>query len=123
MFSIREFRDLDLLLKLRETGPIQSKELAAALGADEFGSIIGRRLGWMRHYGMMDRSDGGLWSLSDGGRRVASARTKAAIVNELAALPEEQLIEVMAAVTARWRTGDPMISTMLRREFIFGTQR
>lgn len=123
MFSIREFRDLDLLLKLKDTGPIVSKDLAGELGADEFGSIIGRRLGWMRHYGMLERDDDGLWSLSDGGRRVAWARTRAALINDLEKLPAEELIEVMAAVTARWRTGDPMISTMLRREFIFGTQR
>ena len=123
MFSVREFRDLDLLLKLRETGPIQSKELAGALGLDEYGSIIGRRLGWMRHYGMMDRSDAGLWSLSDGGKRVAFARTRAALISDLEKLPAEELIEVMAAVTARWRSGDPMIAAMLRREFIFGTQR
>jgi hypothetical protein len=123
MFSIREFRDLDLLLKLKETGPILSKDLAAELGRDEFGSIIGRRLGWMGHYGMLERSDKGLWSLTDGGKRVAFARTRAALISDLEKLPAEELIEVMAAVTARWRSGDPMIASMLRREFIFGTQR
>lgn len=123
MFSIKEFRDLDLLLKLRETGPILSKELASELGYDEFGSIIGRRLGWMGHYGMLERSDKGLWSLTDGGKRVAFARTRAALIDDLGKLPAEELVEVMAAVTARWRSGDPMIAAMLRREFIFGTQR
>jgi hypothetical protein len=123
MFSVKEFRDLDLLLKLKETGPVASKDLAGELGRDEFGSIIGRRLGWMRHYGMLERSDGGLWTLTEGGKRVAWARTRAALISELEALPEAELIEVMAAITARWRSGDPMISTMLRREFIFGTQR
>jgi len=123
MFSVREFRDLDLLLKLKETGPILSRDLASELGKDEFGSIIGRRLGWMGHYGMLERSDKGLWSLTDGGRRVAWARTRAALIDDLGKLPAEELIEVMAAVTARWRSGDPMIAAMLRREFIFGTQR
>jgi hypothetical protein len=77
----------------------------------------------MRHYGMLERSDKGLWSLTDAGSRVVWARRRAALLDELASLPSEELIEVMAAVTARYRTGDPMISTMLRREFIFGTQR
>jgi hypothetical protein len=122
-FSVKEFRDLDLLLKLRESGPIKSKELAGELGADEFGSHLGRRLGWMGHYGMVERLDSGEWSLTDGGKRVAFARSRAALISDLSQLPEEELIEVMAAVTARWRRGDPMIASMLRREFIFGTQR
>src|SRR5262245_22333661 len=123
MFSVKEFRDFDLMLKLLDTGPVISKELAHELGQDEFGSHLGRRLGWMRHYGMLDRSPKGLWMLTDGGKRVINARKRARLMEELSALPAEELIDVMAAVTARWRTGDPMIATMLRREFIFGTAR
>ena len=123
MFSVREFRDFDLMLKLLDTGPVISKELAGTMGLDEFGSVIGRRLGWMRHYGMLDRDDKGLWSLTDGGKRVINARKRARLMEELESLPSEELIEVMAAVTARWRHSDPMIAVMLRREFIFGTSR
>ena len=123
MFSIREFRDLDILVKLRESGPILSRDLASELGADEHGSVIGRRLGWMRHYGMLERNDGSLWSLTDAGKRVVFARKRAALMQELGELPEEELIEVMAEVCARYRLGNPMIATMLRREFVFGTQR
>jgi len=122
-FSMRDFRDFDLMHRLLDTGPILSKELAHELGRDEFGSHLGRRLGWMRHYGMLDRNDAGLWSLTDGGKRVINARKRARLMDELESLPAEELIDVMAAVTARYRVGDPMIATMLRREFIFGTQR
>jgi len=121
---MREFRDFDLMLKLKEAGPIPSKELAHELGADELGSHLGRRLGWMRRYGMLDRDPKTkLWTLTEAGGRVVWARKRASLMRELEALPAEELIEVMAAVTARYRLGDPMIADMLRREFIFGTQR
>lgn len=120
-FSVREFRDFDLMAKLKETGPIPSKELAKELGGDELGSHVGRRLGWMRRYGMLEKTDDGLWELSEAGSRVVWAKRRAALMNELEALPQEELIEVMAAVCARYRLGQPMIATMLRREFIFGT--
>jgi hypothetical protein len=123
-FSMREFRDFDLMLKLKESGPIPSKELAGELGADEYGSHLGRRLGWMRRYGMLDRDPKTkLWSLTEGGSRVIYARKRARLMAELEELPAEELIEVMAAITARYRLGDPMTAVMLRREFVFGTQR
>jgi len=123
-FSMREFRDLDLMLKLKEAGPIPSKELAAECGADEFGSHLGRRLGWMHRYGMVERDPKTkLWSLTEAGGRVVWAKKRAALMDELEALPAEELIEVMAAITARYRLGDPMTAVMLRREFIFGTRR
>jgi hypothetical protein len=123
-FSMREFRDLDLMLKLKEAGPIPAKELAHELGADEFGSHLGRRLGWMRRYGMLDLDQKTRnWSLTEGGARVIYARKRARLMDELEALPAEELIEVMAAITARYRLGDPMTAVMLRREFIFGTRR
>jgi hypothetical protein len=123
-FSIREFRDFDLMAKLKESGPIKSKEMAAEMGFDELGSHLGRRLGWMRHYGMLDRDPKtALWSLTDAGARVLFARKRARLMEELESLPEEELIEVMAQVMARYQRGQPMIAVMLRREFIFGTRR
>ena len=123
-FSMTEFRDLDLMLKLKDSGPMQSKDLAAECGFDELGSHLGRRLGWMHRYGMVERDPKRKeWSLTEAGGRVVWARKRAALMSELEKLPAEELIEVMAAVTARYRLGDPMIATMLRREFIFGTRR
>ena len=124
-FSIREFRDFDLMLRLKESGPIPSKELVAELGFDdELGSHLGRRLGWMRRYGMLDLDPKSKrWSLTEGGSRVIYARKRARLMEELESLPAEELVEVMAAVCARYRLGDPMTAVMLRREFIFGTRR
>jgi len=123
MFSMREFRDLDLMAKLRDEGPVAAKELAGLLGNDEYGRHLGSRLGWMRHYGMLDRDPKtGLWSLTEGGARVLQANSRAIFAN-IDSIPEEQLVGVMADVTARYRRGDAMIATMLRREFSFGTQR
>ena len=119
---MREFRDLDLMAKLRDEGPSLSKDLAAAFGQDEYGSIIGRRLGWMRHYGMLDRTDKGLWMLTDGGERVLKANANS-LGTAIDRVPEEELVGVMADVMARYRQGDALIATMLRREFAYGTAR
>lgn len=123
MFSMREFRDLDLMMKLNHEGPLLARELAKDLGADEYGRHLGTRLAWMRRYGILDKTDKGVWSLTDAGNRVVHAKQRARLLDELGKLPVEELIEVMAAVIARSQKGDPMVGTMLRREFIFGTSR
>jgi hypothetical protein len=120
-FSVREYRDFDLMAKIRETGPISSRELAGELGMDELGTHIGRRLGWMRRYEMLEKNDGGLWALTDGGQRVITARTRAAFIRELEELPEEELITIMSHVMARYQHGQQLIADMIRREFVYGT--
>ena len=122
MFSMREFRDLDLMLRFQEEGPMKAKDMAAMLGADEYGRHLGSRLGWMRHYGILEKSRKDEWDLTPAGHRVVLARKRARLMDELAAIPTEELVEIMAAVIARSRR-DEMIGVMLRREFIFGTQR
>jgi len=122
MFSIREFRDLDLMLRLKEEGPTKSKDLAHMLGADEYGRHLGTRLAWMRRYGMVTHNGKQEWDLTESGQRVVWAKKRAALLRELEELPEEELIEVMAHITARYHRGQPMIARMLRREFVFGTQ-
>src|SRR5262245_46368102 len=123
MFSMKEFRDLDLMLRFQEEGPMKAKDMVLALGGEEYGKHLGTRLAWMRRYGILDRSERGEWDLTRAGPRVSPARKRARLMDELAALPLEELIEVMAAVIARSQKGDGMIGTMLRREFIYGTQR
>ena len=121
-----DMRDLDLMFKLREVGGITSKELAEELGlaGDNAHSQVGVRMSWMRRFGMVDFSPKGrTWSLSHGGGRVVESKIRAAMQQELLEIPDEQMIEVMSHVTTRWRLGDPMVAAMLRREFLFGTQR
>ena len=42
---------------------------------------------------------------------------------DLEKLEDEDWIDVMAHVTSHYWHGSPMVATMLRREFAFGTQR
>jgi hypothetical protein len=124
--TVLDFRDLDLMLKLEaEGGEAQTWELAEALGFGDNGRMpVARRLAWMRHYGMLAfDEERRLWRLSKGGERVVNARVKAAASRQIEALPDESMVEVMAAVTTRYRHGEPMIADLLRREFQFGTQR
>lgn len=118
--SLYDFRDLDLMLALHASGGMTSRQLAEALGIPTAG--VGTRASWMRRFGMLDFDErSGVWTLSGGGLRVVEAKRKAAAIRVVEDVPNESLVDVMSHVTARYRLGDPMIATMLRREFAFGT--
>jgi len=127
-FSLYDFRDLDLMLKLADEGDeegwVETRALASALGVEEGEKVngVGIRLSWMRRYGMLEFDDKQkLWRLSPSGERVVRARTRAAATKQIDTVPDEALVDVMAHVTSRYRLGDPVMATMLRREFQFGT--
>jgi predicted ArsR family transcriptional regulator len=123
MISLYEFRDLDLMLKLSEAGTLSSGDLAGELGLDgEAIRAAGIRMAWMRRYGMVsfDRKKK-MWSLTRAGTRVVQAKRRAALKKLVDEMPEGELIEAMAYITARYRLGDPTVAHLLRREFIFGT--
>jgi hypothetical protein len=124
--SLLDFRDFDLMAKMREEGDndgwLETELLARAVGlGDDHNRHMGIRLGWMRRFGMVERDEQrGLWRLTPGGERVVAARVRAATVRELEALPEEALIETMSSVLQRYRLADAMTATMLRREVVYG---
>jgi len=127
-FSLYDFRDLDLMLKIADAGDhegwVETRELASMLGVDEGDKAngVGIRLSWMRRFGMLDfDAERRMWRLSSGGERVTNAKLRAARAKTIDELPDEQLVEVMAHVTTRYRLGDPVMATMLRREFAYGT--
>lgn len=127
--SVYDFRDLDLMIKLADLRNgsglgVESTELAEAVGLDDARGM-GSRLSWMQRKGMLrvDDRDGRRWDLSRGGERVVEARLRAAQVRAVESLDDEQMVGVMAHVTSRYQHGDPMLAEMLRREFLFGTQR
>jgi hypothetical protein len=125
--SIFEFRDLDVLLKLREEqdvdGFVESAHLSRALGIGERGTDVASRLNWMRHYGMLEfDSERRLWRLTSAAERVTEAKLRAAQSRTIEAIPDESLIDVMAKVTQRYRSSNGMLAEMLRREFKYGTR-
>lgn len=130
--SLFDFRDLDLMLKLEAEGDaegwVETEAMARALGFDDDRQPIAIRLAWMRRYGMIEKppnakpSDPTRWRLTEGGLRVIRARVKASQFRTIEALPDEAMVEVMANVTSRYHLGSPMIATMLRREFLYGTK-
>jgi len=124
--SMYDVRDFDLMSKLAEEaddrGEISATELAEALGLGDDVKALGIRLAWMKRYGMTAYDDGRkTWKLAPGGHRVVAAKRKSAVADRVDAVPEEQLVDVMAHVTTRYRYGDPVIATLLRREFVYGT--
>jgi hypothetical protein len=125
--TLYDFRDLDLMLKLKAEGNsegwVETEAMAEALGFGEDRLPIAQRLSWMRRYGMVEFDDQRrLWRLSEGGERVTQARLRAARSRAIEALEDEVMVEVMAKVTQRYLHGSPMLATMLRREFLYGTR-
>jgi len=123
MYAIR---DLDVMLRMRDEandrGEVTAAELADALGLSDEVRNVAIRLAWMKRYGMTTYSDERqAWALAPGGQRVIAAKAKAALSERIDNVPDDQLIDVMAHVTTRYRYGDPVIATMLRREFAYGT--
>jgi hypothetical protein len=125
--TLYDYRDLDLMLKLEEIGNDEgwasTHDLASSLGMDDDARAVGGRCGWMRRFGIFDYDEKTkLWRLSAGGQRVSQAKIRAAAEKAVANIPDESMIEVMAHVTSRYRQGDALMATMLRREFQFGTR-
>jgi hypothetical protein len=124
--DVYTFRDTDLMAKVGESGAegATAAEIAAELGMDDVEGhhALGRRFSWMRRYGMLTYDEKAkLWLLSEGGERVLESRARAALVTRIESVPDEEMVEVMAHVTSRYRLGDPMVANMLRREFVYGT--
>jgi hypothetical protein len=127
--SLYDFRDLDLMLRIADEAEarITSKDLADAIGLDsEDGGTqaVAVRLAWMKRFGFVEYHDSHHnWTLSAGGRRITQANLRAAQTRAIEAVPDEAMVEVMSHVTSRYRLGDPVIANLLRREFLFGTQK
>lgn len=123
--TLYDFRDVDLMHKLAAeggAGGLTSKELAEALGMPDDVQAVGMRSAWMRRYGFFDfDEERKLWTLSDGGERIIEADTKASAIEKLDELPDEAMVDVMAHVTSRYRHGETLNATLLRREFAYGT--
>lgn len=126
--SVYDFRDLDLMVQVRDLmngDGVTSQDVREALGMpEESQSAVGSRLAWMRRFGIFTKDEKtGTYRLTAGGERVIESKVKAATQHRLEAVPDEAMVEVMAHVTARYRLGDPLMATLLRREFVYGTAR
>lgn len=124
---LHDFRDLDLLLKIEneadEEGWVETEHAARSLGFGDDQQPLGIRFSWMRRYGMLEFDEKRrMWRLTPAAQRVTEARMRAAQASSLEKLPDELMVEVMSKVTQRYMHGSPMVATMLRREFQFGTQ-
>jgi hypothetical protein len=125
--NLYSFRDLDLLLKLQEEadeeGWVETAAAAESLGFER-GLAVSTRFSWMRRFGMLEFDHKRkMWRLTPAAQRVTEARLRAAHAKTMEELPDELMVDVMSKVTQRYRHSDPMLATMLRREFAFGTQR
>lgn len=126
--TLYDFRDLDLMLHLAEMANgkgVPTSELAEVIGfAEGDNRAVGIRLAWMKRYGMVAYDEKQkLWNLSRSGERVTQAQLRAPELRVVEEMPDESAIELMAHVTSRFQRGEPMIAQMLRREFLFGTQK
>jgi hypothetical protein len=126
--TLYDFRDSDIMHHIAEStngAGVSAIDIADLIGLGEDGTRqVGIRLAWMKRYGMVAYDDKDhLWKLSKGGSRVIASRLLAPQFKVVDALPDESMIEVMAMVTSRFQRGETMLAHMLRREFMFGTQK
>jgi hypothetical protein len=127
--TLYDFRDVELMHKIvaeaNGSKGVTSAELSEALGFDEGDRRpVGIRLAWMKRYGMVlydDRDQ--TWRLTAGGGRVIAAQQLSREIEIVDRLPDESMVEVMAHVTSRYRHGQSMLAHLLRREFLYGTQK
>lgn len=123
--TLYDFRDLDLMHKVAAeggAGGVSSRELAEALGMGDDVQAVGMRSAWMKRYGFFDfDKENKLWRLSNAGERIVESDVRASTISKLEQVPDEALVDVMAHVTSRYRHGDPLTATLLRREFSYGT--
>jgi len=125
--TIYDFRDVDLMMKLSsemsdEGEGIPSDEFADSLGMSRDVQAVSQRCSWMVRYGFFQfDKEKRLWTLSPAGERIVKAQELASGIDELAALDDEAMVDVMAHVTSRYRYGDRVTATLLRREFVHGT--
>jgi flagellar hook protein FlgE len=124
-FTLYDFRDLDLMLAVADAvnddGFVTTEDLASAVGVENKQSV-GTRMAYMRRNGIFSFDEKRrLWSLTKGGERVLAAR-KQANTQGVTEIPDAALIDAMAHITARYRHGDALNATLLRREFLFGTK-
>lgn len=124
--TLYDYRDLDLMLAAAEAanddGELSTEDLAMHLGMDSDMRAVAMRLAWMRRYGVFSMNENTRrWRLTRAGERHIEAKKLAAASESIEVVPDEALIDVMAHVTARYRHGDPVTATLLRREFQYGT--
>jgi len=124
--TLYDYRDLDLMLAANEIanedGYFSTEDLAMRLGMEDDLRAVAMRLAWMRRYGVFTLDENRrLWRLTRAGERHIEAKQIAAASDSIEIVPDEALIDVMAHVTSRYRHGDAVTATLLRREFQFGT--
>lgn len=124
---ITDYRDTDLLARVAEAGAdgVSSADLAALIGwEDDLDGhrSVGARFARMRQYGMLAFDEKRrLWTVTEGAERVLRSQELSATQTVIERVPDEEMVSIMAHVTTRYRLGDPLIATMLRREFQYGT--
>jgi hypothetical protein len=122
--TLYDFRDLDLLSQAVEVfdpaGHFTTEDFATAIGFGDDLRAVGGRLGWMRRYGALARDEEKrLWRFTRGAERIIEADQES-FSGEVDAVPDAALVGAMAHVMKRYRRGDALTATLMRREFFYG---
>lgn len=112
-----------------DEGWFETQEITRRLNLDveQPNSNVGIRLAWLRRYGVVERNTvvGSeyrfMWRLTPEGEAAVTARLNSNQERVLDNLGVDQMLEVTAFLTGRYRRGGKATKNLVRRQWLYGT--
>lgn len=126
--TIRDFTDRELLHLLLDytngSGGLTTFELVERLhlSGENTLSQAGSRLGWLKRYGMVDRSEG-RWYVTADAEQMVRARLNAAKERALATLTDREALTALTFLTPTYMGMSETRGHLLRREWAYWTEQ
>ena len=88
---------------------------------------VGIRFAWLRRYGVLAKRDGkskdSFWRLTSEGRNLLMGELSHLEREALLMLGEERLVAATTMLARHFQAANPIAATLVRREWLYGTQR
>lgn len=126
--KLTEFSDRELCFVIEDhadpEGFVTVAQIALALNLDHDHphQCVASRFAWLQRYGVMERVRKN-WRLTPTGRALMHGTLNKTQTNALENLKPEQLVIATRKLGERYRASGQVASTMMRREWTYGTRR
>lgn len=125
--KLTDFSDRELMFVIddqaSDEGWVTVAQIAEALDLDHDHPhlCVASRFSWLARFGVMERVKK-QWRLTPTGRALLHGTLNKSQTNALENLKPEQLMLATRKMTERYRSGGRVAGTMMRREWVYGTQ-